>query len=158
MRLLSSSSLCSIRHTCLCWARKRNTTALRKHGAQRQAVKQSTEAVSIMCGTRPPVWIHLLSASFCRSISSSRSFLCSVTLWIFWWHSLSSSLKKKKCWIEKTKKHISSYYNSTFMTLLIWPVGSVSGTLWAHLHTNTSDALITGFYLLMVRNTTCQSM
>lgn len=111
-------------------------------------------------GHRPPVWIHLLSASFCCSISSSRSFRCSVTLWIFWWHRLSSSLKKKVLdWKNKKTPHISSYYNSTFMTLLILPVWSVSGRLWAHLHTNTSDALIiTGLYLLMVHNTPCHSM
>lgn len=63
-------------------------------------------------GHRPPVGIHLLSASFCCSISSSRSFRCSVTLWIFWWHRLSSSLKKKVLdW--KNKK------NPTFLAITI---------------------------------------
>lgn len=67
-------------------------------------------------------------------------------------------LFSKKRLKKQKKNHISSYYKSTFMTLLILPAWSVSGILWAHLHTNTSDALITGFYLLMVHNTTCRSM
>lgn len=157
MRLFSSSSLCSLWHRCLCWARKRNTITLKKHGAQHQAMKRNTEAVYICA------WDTVHRSEFTSSLllfavrslppghfsAPSHSGFSDDTVWALLWN-------KVLDW--KKTKLISSYYNSTFMTLFIQQALSVIGILWAHLHTNTSDAWITGFYLLMVHNTTCPSM
>lgn len=113
----SSSSLYSFWHRCLCWARKRNTATLQKkinkewNNIQRLGKTETTHIVWIKSKkTGTFCWLcHLLSAAFCRSISSSKLSLCSTKLSMFWRHSLSSSLEKRnnrdklKCWHRETQ-------------------------------------------------------
>lgn len=96
----SSSSPSSLWHRCLCWARKRNTATLQREtnrvthkGFAKQKhltmnKNQRTVTILYFCN-------HLLSSAFCRSISFSKSSLCSTKLSMFWRQSLSSSLEKR---------------------------------------------------------------
>lgn len=101
MRLFSSSSLCSLWHRCLCWARKRNTTALKKHGVQHQAMKQNTETVYICAWdtvlNSPRLCFFLLFDHFLQVISLLRHTLDFLMTQF-------ELFSKKKCWIEKNKK------------------------------------------------------